>query len=194
MDNPTDDRRGSEFAGQTGGGSRQPPEFPGRRSFLLVLMGLGSAIVGALLAVPLIVYATDPLFRKTSRQPWSKVAPISKFDNLSEPAEPVISLVRTDGWRVITSEKPVYVLPPGVGQHGVLSPVCPHLGCDVEWRDADKHFCCPCHNSIFAEDGHVLSGPAPRPMDYLDSKVEDGQLMVRYQYFRELVADREVME
>jgi len=40
------------------------------------------------------------------------------------------------------------------------SAVCPHKGCDVEYK-ADAHqFVCPCHNSKFDEDGKVVRGPA----------------------------------
>ena len=139
------------------------------------------------------MYALDPLFRKTSTRSWSDAGPESAFDTLSQPAEQVIPVQRVDGWRVITSQKPIYVLPPGAGEHRVLSPVCPHLGCDVEWQGGEKHFFCPCHGSVFAEDGRLLSGPAPRGLDYLDSKDQEGHLLVQYEYFRMLVPDREVI-
>jgi len=173
---------------------RQPPEFPGRRSFLVVLIGLGAAAVGALLSVPLVIYSINPLLRKTSSKALSDAGPMSQFDAITKPDEPVIPVERTDGWRVITSQKPIYVLPPGVGKHRVLTPVCPHLGCDVEWQEDKDHFYCPCHGSVFDESGKLVSGPAPRGLDYLDSTVQNDHLMVRYQYFRLLVPDREVME
>ncbi len=147
----------------------------------------------ALLAVPLAVYAVDPLFKRTTRKAWSSAGPATDFDSISKPAEPVISVERLDGWRLVASRKPVYVLPPGVGKHRVLSPVCPHLGCEVGWVEDRKQFFCPCHDSSFAEDGSVISGPSPRAMDYLESRVANGQLMVKYEYFRLLVPDREVM-
>jgi quinol---cytochrome c reductase iron-sulfur subunit, bacillus type len=168
-------------------------EFPGRRSFISVLLGVGSVAVGVLLAVPLVMVAVDPLFKKTNSTQWSEAGSAEDFAKLAEPVEPIIKVEQQDGWRLVLSEKPVFVLPPDAGPHRVLSPVCPHLGCQVEWVNNEKHFFCPCHATTFAADGSVVSGPAPRGLDYLESKVEDGKLMVQYQYFRLLVSNREVV-
>ncbi len=56
---------------------------------------------------------------------------------------------------------------------------CTHLACIVGW-EADKHeFACPCHGSIFGEDGHVINPPAPRPLDYFPLTIEDdGRVLV----------------
>nr|ACF24531.1 cytochrome b6-f complex iron-sulfur subunit [Gymnochlora stellata] len=45
-----------------------------------------------------------------------------------------------------------------------LNAVCTHLGCVVPWDGQDNKFKCPCHGSQYAADGHVVRGPAPRPL------------------------------
>ncbi|MDP9037289.1 MAG: FAD-dependent oxidoreductase [Myxococcota bacterium] len=46
-----------------------------------------------------------------------------------------------------------------------LSPVCPHLGCQVHFNDAEKSWDCPCHGSRFGVEGEVLNGPAMRGLE-----------------------------
>ena len=51
------------------------------------------------------------------------------------------------------------------GEMHALSPVCTHMGCMVEWNNAEKHWDCKCHGSLFKpDDGEPFSGPATKPL------------------------------
>lgn len=54
------------------------------------------------------------------------------------------------------------------GQLHVVSAVCTHLGCVVEWNNAEQSWDCPCHGSRFGIDGEVLEGPALVPLPRVD--------------------------
>jgi quinol---cytochrome c reductase iron-sulfur subunit, bacillus type len=171
------------------------PELPSseRRSFLGALVALGSFCVGALLSVPLIRFTLFPLLRRTTELEASPVGALSDFSSLSEPIARTVQVEQVDGWRKAVSEKTVYVTKDGHGHLCVLSSICPHLGCTVPWVSDRKEFVCPCHGGTFAPDGSRISGPPLRGMDSLETVNRDGQLLVRFQYFRQLVADKEVV-
>jgi menaquinol-cytochrome c reductase iron-sulfur subunit len=165
----------------------------GRRSFVVSLFGLSGAAVSALLAIPLVRFVTYPLRKNAAGTTWSDVGPVEDFASLTAPVAKTITLERRDAWQSTSSQTAVYVLPSKAGQFRILSPICPHLGCSVRWVGDEKKFVCPCHSGSFTADGERIAGPPPRSMDALESKVENGVLKVRYQYFRQLVPNKEVM-
>jgi menaquinol-cytochrome c reductase iron-sulfur subunit len=172
--------------------SDQPVEAPARRSFLAVVIAASLAVFAALASIPLIRFALYPLFAKTSETEWSEVGPAASFESLSSPVEKLVAVTQRDGWRQIVSQRPVYVTRDKQGHLQVLSAVCPHLGCEVPWSPERQEFFCPCHGSAFAPDGSRIAGPAPRGLDSLATAIQNGQLKVRYQYFRQLLPYKEV--
>ena len=169
------------------------PSLQKRRSFLGALLALGSAFVGALLSVPLMRFAIFPLIRRTTDLKSSPVGSLSEFSSLTEPAMRTIQIEQIDGWRKTVSEKIVYITKDQRDQLSVLTSICPHLGCTVPWNKEKNQFICPCHGGTFSADGSRVSGPSQRGMDTLETSVQDGQLLVRFQYLRQLVSDKEVV-
>jgi menaquinol-cytochrome c reductase iron-sulfur subunit len=180
-----------EIVGQKSAAAEPSPQ--NRRSFLGALLGVGSVFVGALLSVPLIRFALFPLIRRTTDLKSSPVGSVGEFSSLTEPAMRTIQIEQIDGWRKTVSEKAVYITKNQAGQLSVLTSICPHLGCTVPWNKEKKQFICPCHGGTFSADGSRVSGPSQRGMDTLETTVQDGQLLVRFQYFRQLVSDKEIV-
>ena len=143
------------------------------------------------MAIPLVRFATFPLRGGSGKMSWCDVGKLEDFQSLNAPVARVIDIQTTEGWRSSAVQNSVYVVPSGSGNLKVLSSVCPHLGCAVRWVEKQDRFICPCHGGTFTKSGERVSGPPLRPMDELESKLENGVLKVRFQYFRQLNADKE---
>src|ERR1700730_17375284 len=60
-----------------------------------------------------------------------------------------------------------------------LGAVCTHLGCLTAWNEDAGAITCPCHGSKFKRTGEKIEGPAPRPLPWLKTWVnDDGELLV----------------
>lgn len=77
------------------------------------------------------------------------------------------------------ADEKIYVFRERDKGFAVASAVCTHLGCTVQHFQTDQKFHCPCHGSVFAADGAVVHGPAPRPLQWFEvTQTRDGQLRV----------------
>ena len=57
-----------------------------------------------------------------------------------------------------------------------LKAKCTHLGCKPIWNGQQFH--CPCHGSIFTEEGEVVQGPAAKTLIHLLLKKDKDKLVV----------------
>jgi cytochrome b6-f complex iron-sulfur subunit len=65
------------------------------------------------------------------------------------------------------------------GEIRAFSAVCTHLGCLITWQPtADHVWYCPCHKGKYDREGHVVSGPPPRPLTRYPVSVRDGRVFV----------------
>jgi len=57
-----------------------------------------------------------------------------------------------------------------MGQIHFVNTTCTHMGCGLEWNNAERSWDCPCHGSRFSYSGEVLDGPAVHPLKKLDKE------------------------
>ena len=70
------------------------------------------------------------------------------------------------------------------------SKICTHVGCPISLNErTTHHLLCPCHQSTFdlADAGHVIFGPAGRPLPQLQLEVDDEGYLVAAGDFEEPV-------
>ena len=156
----------------------QPPDteaLPRRHFFVAAIYGLW-ALIAAALSVPALIYLLfPPKARKTEE--WFQVGDITHLTpNL--PVEMTFRQNRVDGWKVTSEKSTAWVVKDAANRITAFGPQCTHLGCAYHWDDAKSEFLCPCHNSLFAVDGKVISGPAPRPLDRYQTKIDGTILLV----------------
>ena len=167
-----------------------------RRDFLKVagIGGLGAALA-AVAGVPAVAYIAYPLANETVSG-GDDFLPAGNVDSFPEgkPVKVDLFADKRDAWNRVVQVKvgSAWVVNQG-GKLNAYSTVCPHLGCAVDYDPDAGDFKCPCHRSAFKLDGRVEGGPAPRGLDSLEVKKDEGLVAIRFQRFKQGVSEKEIV-
>ena len=149
-----------------------------RRVFLFkIAVGL-NALVGTILAVPLVDFVIAPVLKKSSRTgSWIKIGEVGDFPvgetRLVDFKSPVATF--DDGQ---TAKIPCWVRHISERKFQVFAINCAHLGCPVRWFAQSKLFLCPCHGGAYYADGSRAAGPPERGLFQYRYKLAGDSLMI----------------
>jgi menaquinol-cytochrome c reductase iron-sulfur subunit len=153
----------------------QPSETTRRGFHTGVIFTLGG-LISAGLGLPALVYLLFPPKGRRADD-WIEIGNVNQLQP-NTPVEMTFRRTRKDGWKIISEKTTAWVIKTANEQIVAYGPQCTHLGCAYHWEQGKGQFLCPCHTSLFAADGKVTAGPAPRPLDRFDVKVENNKLLI----------------
>jgi menaquinol-cytochrome c reductase iron-sulfur subunit len=134
-------------------------------------VGLGG-LIGVAIAVPVVGFVLGPAFEKEDWY-WASFGPADNKDFKAGTYEPVVF---ERGKLGDLDRRVAYVRRDGAEEFTIISNVCMHLGCPVQFKATN--FACPCHGGQYDTEGIVTAGPPVRPLNRFEYKVEDGTLYV----------------
>jgi len=153
-----------------------------RRNFMVrTIIGIG-IFISAVLAVPFTGFGVLPALKKKDKQ-WSDAGTLNDLP-IDAPQERRFFQIVKNGWQEEKQERSIWIVKKQDNTVVAFAPNCPHLGCGYRWSAVDQKFKCPCHGSVFDISGKVLGGPSPRSLDTLESKVDNGRVLVKYEVFQ----------
>ena len=154
------------------------PHVTTRRGFLFkVAVGL-NALVGAVLAAPIVGYLLGPALKKDEEiNQWVRLGTVDDFPagktRFAEYTNPVVG--PNDG---MTAKVACWVRHLDDGSFQIFAVNCAHLGCPVRWFEQSRLFLCPCHGGAYYEDGERASGPPIRALFRYKHRVVNGTVEI----------------
>jgi quinol---cytochrome c reductase iron-sulfur subunit, bacillus type len=149
-----------------------------------LVVGGGAVGCGAV-AVPTVRFLLAPARGGSDSGRWIRALRLDALA-LGEPKRVTLIADHGDAW---TLEKAVelgavWLTRVGVSEVRAWSVTCPHLGCAIDRAASGPGFYCPCHDSSFDPDGRRQTGPSPRDLDALATRIEDGVVFVEFKRFQ----------
>jgi len=144
-------------------------------------VGLGfNALIGAMLAVPVVRYILSPIARerRPGYESWLSLGSLDRFPagqtRLATYRNPIVN-----PWDGETATIACWVRHIDGDNFQVFAINCAHLGCPVRWFPQSGLFMCPCHGGAYYADGARASGPPERGLFEYRYKIEAGQLFIK---------------
>jgi len=151
----------------------------GRRQFVKVVLGAIGALMTAVIGLPAVGYIIAPAAKKQEGEAWIPLGPLENYP-IGKPTLFNFTRSKVNGWEKTVNSYGAYVVRYTADEYKVFSNTCTHLSCRVNWQEDAANFHCPCHDGIFDIQGRVGGGPPPRPLDEYETKLEDGNLLIRF--------------
>ena len=160
-----------------------------RRRFLAVA---AASLAGVLPPLTGLGVLLNPLRKKSHLGQAVRVTSLSALPADGVPRKFPVVTDRIDAWNHFRNVPIGAVYLRRVEENSVeaFSVDCPHAGCFVEYRAAEKNYLCPCHDSRFHVDGSIQdpNSPSPRGLDSLEVDEEKlqslNEVWVRFQKFQ----------
>jgi menaquinol-cytochrome c reductase iron-sulfur subunit len=145
-----------------------------RRGFAQAVVSTLVTLIGGAIAASSGTYLLGRT-KELNRNSWADAGEVSGLRQ-GVPQEIVFDKVLVDGWETKSEKTSAWVILGADGRVAAFSPQCTHLGCPYHWEAERKQFVCPCHGSCFDAKGSVIAGPALRPLDRYEMKMEGSRL------------------
>ena len=177
----------------TGDGAVAPAEPAGyfegesmsrRRALTIAAQGVGGIAVAAV-TLPAIGFAIAPIFHRP-KETWESVGATDRFTKntyvtvVYTQVPGIGEAGKTTAFVRQADPNPPFNEP--AGSYIAISSRCAHLGCPVRFVAAAGNFICPCHGGVYDFEGKVIGGPPVRPLDRLQTRVQNGQVQLGPRY------------
>ena len=154
-----------------------PTEVPGRRRFLARIITTIQTTIGGTLGVILGGTIISPGLARR-QETWLPAGSLGTLP-VNEPTPVTIRVARQDGYTQVVERRIVFLVKSPDAGVTALDSTCTHLGCRVSWDSVEQVLRCPCHGGTYDRTGEVTSGPPPRALATLATKVEGDSILVQ---------------
>jgi len=136
-----------------------------RREFVRVFAGFGAAVALAvgLGSVKLPALNTPQLVTTTTARSVQAAGAIANTNDLT---------VNSPVYFEYPSGYPSMLIKKADGSLIALSMLCTHVCCQCAYDSRSEQIYCPCHGSLFDQNGNVLQGPANLPLPQIELNVD----------------------